>query len=492
MRSASAPSICFTKGIPLAAVHLGQRADVDYLAIFWHWGHSQNRTGPWCMVETPALKPSDFCISLDDPWTAMRSLVVQDIQDDHVTVQKADPVNSPNETEVIAADRLVYNPYRNAFCRFSSGVDATVDQQLQLDQANLVRVVTANIIADCQVVELTKLKKRIAELLPELPADVVDVCLRAMTASSALTIKPDKNKKRKTASREIMLLASEEMLRSEQSSAFAYSFADELLSQSRRFGRLIFHRGTTGGYREELVRALLRRTLAERYHVATGFIDGCDLQLDVIIYDRIEYAPVLREGDLVVVPMDSVRAVLEVKTRLTTGTLKEALEHLNSLPLEIAAPIFKGIFAFETDIPDRKLLGHVANFYEESIWGQPFDEVTAICVLERQLVLSGYADDPIRPILLLARNLMGRNFQAAVFLDTMQNYLRTPVQRLLPEGLPWRSRIELGATSRDYLTDMWHMMRDMEYDQEEEDGTHTRAVARIKRTLRWLANDKPW
>ncbi len=421
----------------------------------------------------------------------MRSLAVEKIEGDRVTVRRDGLPIYPVETEVIAADRLVYNPYRNAARRASTGADATGDQQSQLDKAVLVRAVTANITADRQAVELVDLKQRIAVLLPELSADFIDMCLRAMTASSSLAVKPAK--RGKTAPTKIKLLASESMLRSEQSSAFAYSFADELLNQSRRFGRLVVHRGTAGGYREELLRALLRRTLAERYHVAAGFIEGCELQLDVIIYDRIDYAPVFREGDLVVVPMDSVRAVLEVKTRLTTGTLKESLEHLNSLPFEIAAPIFKGIFAFETDIPDSKLLGHVAKYYEDSMtfWQQPFDEVTAICVLERQLVLTGYADDPIRPVLLLMRNLMGRNFQASVFLDTMQNYLRTPAPRVLPDGLAWRSRVELGATSRDYLTGMWRVtMEDTDSDQE--GGARKRALARIARTLNWLANDDPW
>lgn len=128
-----------------------------------------------------------------------------------------------------------------------------------------------------------------------------------------------------------------------------------------------------------------------------------------------------REGDLVVVPMDSVRAVLEVKTRLTTG----------------------------------------------------------------------YAGDPIRPVLLLMRNLMGRNFQASVLLDAMQNYLRTPAPRVLPEGLTWRSRVELGATSRDYLMGAWQVT--MEHtDSDDEGGARKRALDRIARTQRWLASDDPW
>jgi hypothetical protein len=442
-------------------------------------------------MQAPALKPDDFCICLDDPWAAVRSLAVESIQRDRVTVRRDGLPVYPVETEVIAADRLVYNPYRNSARRAVAGADATTEQQRQLEDAVLVRAAAANITGDRQPVEPVDLMRRIASLLPELTASFIDVCLRAMTASSALTIKP--GKKGKASPEKIKLLASEDMLRSEQSSAFAYSFADELLNQSRRFGRLVVHHGTAGGFREELLRALLRRSLADRYHVATGFIDGCDLQLDVIIYDRIDYAPIFREGDLVVVPMDSVRAVLEVKTRLTTQSLNESLEHLNSLPFEIAAPLFKGIFAFETDIPDRKLLAHVANFYEDAmtLWGQPFDEVTAICVLERQLVLSGYGNDPIRPVLFLLRNLMGRNFQAAVFMDAMQNYLRTPAPRVLPDGLTWRSRVELGATSRDYLTGMWQLTME-DTDSDEHGGARKRALDRIARTVRWLANDDHW
>ena len=142
------------------------------------------------MVEAPALNPGDFCICLDDPWTAMRSLAVQNTQGERVTVQLGDPLAYPKESEVIAADRLVYNPYRNAVRRLSSDIDTTVEQQQQFDQADLVRAVTANITADREAVELADLKKRIAVLTPELSLDFIDVCLRAMTASSALASLP--------------------------------------------------------------------------------------------------------------------------------------------------------------------------------------------------------------------------------------------------------------------------------------------------------------
>lgn len=445
------------------------------------------------MTTTDAdLTIGDFCICLDDPWSEMRSLVVMSINGDDISVRLADPLAQNSAIDTVKIDRVVYNPYRNFARRMHTGQQATSEQEKQLKQAELVRAVTAHLTAGRTAVEVTILEKKIAGFLPELTSDFINVCLRSMAASKSLRQKVAKSRKSKSA--KIKLLASETLLRLEQSSAFAFSFADELLNQSRRFGRLVSHRGTAGGFREELLRSMFRRTLAERYHVATGFIDGCDLQLDIIIYDRIDYAPIFREGDLVVVPMDSVRAVIEVKTNLTTTALREALIHLNGLPMEIAAPIFKGIFSFETTIPDNKILEHVASFYEsdEYLPGQPYDEVTAICVLERQLVLTGYLGTPLKPTLSLIRNLMRRNFQAAVFLDAMQEYLKTDAPRVLPEGLTWRSRGELGATARQYMLDHWEIRLELEQDLDMYNAGHSPALSRISRTQKWLATGGSW
>src|SRR5688500_9830736 len=105
-------------------------------------------------MKAPALESDDYCICLDDPWTDMRSLAVAKIQGDRVTVRRDSLLIYPAETEIIAAGRLAYNPYRNAARRAFSDVDATDEQQRQHDRATLVRVVTANITADREAVEL--------------------------------------------------------------------------------------------------------------------------------------------------------------------------------------------------------------------------------------------------------------------------------------------------------------------------------------------------
>ncbi len=84
---------------------------------------------------------------------------------------------------------------------------------------------------------------------------------------------------------------------------YASSFGHEIGMQAEQIGRLIGHRPTVGGQREELLRALIERHVPQRFHVATGFIEGSPRQIDILIYDQIDYAPLFRAGNLVVVPI---------------------------------------------------------------------------------------------------------------------------------------------------------------------------------------------
>lgn len=105
-------------------------------------------------------------------------------------------------------------------------------------------------------------------------------------------------------------------------------FSDQLLAQSRQVDFLIRHSGTVGSFREELLRGFLRKVVSGKFRVSTGFIEDCARQLDIIVWDAINYAPLFGENEVVVVPRDSVRAIVEVKTKLDPNALDEALEIL--------------------------------------------------------------------------------------------------------------------------------------------------------------------
>src|SRR5438876_151530 len=100
-----------------------------------------------------------------------------------------------------------------------------------------------------------------------------------------------------------------------------------LLTKHRHIEHLLGlgrHSPSEGDYCEDLVRSFLRDVLPKRYSIDKGFIRGIVMprqeyvspQLDVIIHDTAEYAPILRSGEFVVVLPDAVVGYLEVKKTL--------------------------------------------------------------------------------------------------------------------------------------------------------------------------------
>jgi hypothetical protein len=126
--------------------------------------------------------------------------------------------------------------------------------------------------------------------------------------------------------------------------------------------------------------------------VSTGFIEDCARQLDVIVWDSLNYAPLFREGEVVVVPRDSVRAVIEVKTKLDTNALDEALEILFEATARHpqVVPMFQGIFAFEEGYKsDLALAERIKEFLSTREHMYFFQAVTAVCVAQHHFVYQG-------------------------------------------------------------------------------------------------------
>lgn len=100
-------------------------------------------------------------------------------------------------------------------------------------------------------------------------------------------------------------------------------------------------------------REWLAEFLPKRYGITSGYVVSQGLgsrdktpHFDVIIYDKLE-APVLwvedspdtsEHGRSLAIPVEYVRAVLEVKSRLVVKTVRDALQHLGDL-----APVMQGL-----------------------------------------------------------------------------------------------------------------------------------------------------
>jgi len=115
--------------------------------------------------------------------------------------------------------------------------------------------------------------------------------------------------------------------------AYFLSLSGELNALKDRVRHLISgsHWQTDGEWKETVLRSVLRRHLPSSLEVGTGFIvapNTASTQVDVLVYDSTK--PVLfREGDLVFLAADSVKAVIEVKSKIHSQRhLEEVLDKL--------------------------------------------------------------------------------------------------------------------------------------------------------------------
>lgn len=96
----------------------------------------------------------------------------------------------------------------------------------------------------------------------------------------------------------------------------------------------IQHNLEDGKYREYLVKRLLSKIVPSKYEITNGFIIDSENnksdEMDIIIYDK-NYVPPFFDETYTVVPIESVIAVIQVKTTLTTVELKKSINNLNSI-----------------------------------------------------------------------------------------------------------------------------------------------------------------
>ncbi|MGE8723362.1 DUF6602 domain-containing protein [Leptospira terpstrae] len=107
----------------------------------------------------------------------------------------------------------------------------------------------------------------------------------------------------------------------------------KLLFENHRVKNKLIHAGEFGIYRENICRELLRFVFPKKYEIGSGFLinslDENSTQCDLIIYDY-ENAPFIElNSNNKFIPVESVFAVGEIKSKLTKHTLTECLIKLS-------------------------------------------------------------------------------------------------------------------------------------------------------------------
>ena len=249
--------------------------------------------------------------------------------------------------------------------------------------------------------------------------------------------------------------------------SYASSFAHEIGMQAEQIGQLIGHGPVVGGQREELLRVLLERHVPQRFHVATGFIEGSDRQIDILIYDQIEFAPLFRAGNLVVVPFEAVRALIEVKSNLISGELIDALRHLDQAigGQRGGPPVFRGVFGYQ-GAKAPTLISAIESHHSEPVSMEDegnlvfsiYEMATAVCVLRSTILVSTFLNDEWkdrtapRPAIVELESEAGRDTQVALFFDRLLRFLRHPFDGpLIQSGLASRFAVDVASASSTSL-----------------------------------------
>ncbi|MFC1691782.1 DUF6602 domain-containing protein [Nanoarchaeota archaeon] len=158
---------------------------------------------------------------------------------------------------------------------------------------------------------------------------------------------------------------------------FYESVTSELISIKDRVRNLIgdAHWPSDGRYKEAILKTVIARFLPFGFSIGNGFVINSrreiTKEIDLIIYDN--SSPILfKEGDFVIVLANSVRAIIQVKTKISNSTeLKAIISNANANGdiiqslLTNSRFLFNGIFSYSSNISRESLKTALEKIYEQ-------------------------------------------------------------------------------------------------------------------------------
>lgn len=214
---------------------------------------------------------------------------------------------------------------------------------------------------------------------------------KALYATTQLTLK--------TVRRERTLFAKATQYDQEQGLIEFYSSQAELLHrQYQNIEQLLGPAGSdwtwTGEHCETLLREAIQRTLPPSLRVSKGYVYGVrktengmerSPEIDLLIYDADQFAPIFSMDKFVIVRAESVRAAIQVKRTLDANTLQKAVRNVVAAKQHVLATckfnggvtadkMFSAVVSFDEDVQSGKqtqlsktyettLLPHISEFH---------------------------------------------------------------------------------------------------------------------------------
>lgn len=164
----------------------------------------------------------------------------------------------------------------------------------------------------------------------------------------------------------------------------------------------IEHMGLRGSSRENILRKYIRQLLPQKFSVGSGIITDVNgiqsRQQDFFVYDAFNSPIFLNMESSSVIPVESVYATVEVKSRLTKETLRQSIENIVSVK-ELECTVYKNnffipniynfilgtVFAYTSDSTIETI---VQNVYEICKNIPKEKQPSMICVLDKGMIVN--------------------------------------------------------------------------------------------------------
>lgn len=144
------------------------------------------------------------------------------------------------------------------------------------------------------------------------------------------------------------------------------SWASELKSKYKRVSKLFKHGPSIGRSREIYLAEMVRKCIPANLEVSHGaFYDseyGASQEQDILIIDKNEASPIEKVGDFGIYHKRSVKACIEVKSKLTKKELQKGVNTLIGARKRGVGSNAKFIlFAYETTMSAKTILDSIVN-----------------------------------------------------------------------------------------------------------------------------------
>lgn len=221
----------------------------------------------------------------------------------------------------------------------------------------------------------------------------------------------------------------------------------------------INHNGEKGTARENVLQNYLRAYIPDKYTFSKGTIidsnDSQSKQVDIIIHDKYTTPYLLDMDSTKVIPIESVYAVIEVKSTFTKEELMKSVKNINSVKTlqkntvtGVSYPTAGLIFAYDSDSSFNTIYKNLVEISKEF---EPENRVSCVCVLNKGIIIPvnkhGLNKVSLLPSLETVYALMNNEEDALLLFYLILMQLLTQIQVFPPNMITYAQSSEMLDTS---------------------------------------------